>query len=378
MKKFKYLKLSNTKKLRFIDNYFKKKLYVVFLHGFMSDIEGKKPQSLLRFVKKKKLGFLALEYTGHGKSSGEFTKGNISTWTSDTKLVIKKIVKKNNFILIGSSMGSWIGLNQFKYFKKQIKGFIGIGSAPEFLTRLMWNKFSKKIKSELLIKGKTIIKSGDYEYPITYQLIKDGRKNMILNKKINTKWITYLSATSVYGNHNGEWVNEDSETKPTSTSGVKRLKAENQWLKFSSENNLPLQIFRLSGIYSVENNILKRLISGQAKIVKKENHFFSRIHVEDIANILFDSMKKFKSNEIYNISDDKPASQEEIVSYGTKLLKIKSPELLQLEALEDGMLKDFYKDSKKVDNQKVKKFFNYQFTYPTYKEGLDKIFNDIV
>ena len=197
-------------------------------------------------------------------------------------------------------------------------------------------------------------------------------------KKTNTKWITYLSATSVYGNHNGEWVNEDSETKPTSTSGVKRLKAENQWLKFSSENNLPLQIFRLSGIYSVENNILKRLISGQAKIVKKENHFFSRIHVEDIANILFDSMKKFKSNEIYNISDDKPASQEEIVSYGTKLLKIKSPELLQLEALEDGMLKDFYKDSKKVDNQKVKKFFNYQFTYPTYKEGLDKIFNDIV
>ena len=173
-------------------------------------------------------------------------------------------------------------------------------------------------------------------------------------KKTNTKWITYLSATSVYGNHNGEWVNEDSETKPTSTSGVKRLKAENQWLKFSSENNLPLQIFRLSGIYSVENNILKRLISGQAKIVKKENHFFSRIHVEDIANILFDSDEKFKSNEIYNISDDKPASQEEIVFYGTKLLKIKSPELLQLEALEDGMLKDFYKDSKKVDNQKVK------------------------
>ena len=92
-------------------------------------------------------------------------------------------------------MGSWIGLNQFKYFKKQIKGFIGIGSAPEFLTRLMWNKFSKKIKSELLIKGKTIIKSGDYEYPITYQLIKDGRKNKILNKKINTK----IKVTMIHG-----------------------------------------------------------------------------------------------------------------------------------------------------------------------------------
>ena len=158
-------------------------------------LRGKNLKVFYVSLKKKKLGFLALEYTGHGKSSGEFTKGNISTWTSDTKLVIKKIVKKNNFILIGSSMGSWIGLNQFKYFKKQIKGFIGIGSAPEFLTRLMWNKFSKKIKSELLIKGKTIIKSGDYEYPITYQLIKDGRKNKILNKKINTK----IKVTMIHG-----------------------------------------------------------------------------------------------------------------------------------------------------------------------------------
>ena len=195
MKKFKYLKISKTKKLRFIDNYFKKKLYIVFLHGFMSDIEGKKPQTLLRFAKKNKLGFLALEYSGHGKSTGKFTKGNISLWTSDTKKLIKRIVKKNNFILIGSSMGSWIGLNQFRNFKKQIKGFIGIGSAPEFLTRLMWNKFTYKIKSELQTKGKTIIKNGDYEYPITYQLIKDGKKNKVLNKKINSK----IKVTMIHG-----------------------------------------------------------------------------------------------------------------------------------------------------------------------------------
>ena len=195
MKKFKYLRISKTKKLRFIDNYFKKKLYIVFLHGFMSDIEGKKPQTFLRFAKKNKLGFLALEYSGHGKSSGEFTKGNISSWTRDTRLIIKKIVKKNNFILIGSSMGSWIGLNQFKYFKKQIRGFIGIGSAPEFLTRLMWNKFSKIIKSELTIKGITTIKSGDYEYPITYQLVRDGRKNRVFNKKINSK----IRVTMIHG-----------------------------------------------------------------------------------------------------------------------------------------------------------------------------------
>ena len=87
---------------------------------------------------------------------GKFIKGNIGLWSNDAKLSIKKIVKKNDFILIGSSMGAWIGLNQFKYYKKQIKGFIGIGSAPEFLTRLMWNKFPKKIKSELINKGETI------------------------------------------------------------------------------------------------------------------------------------------------------------------------------------------------------------------------------
>ena len=89
-------------------------------------------------------------------------------------------------------------------------------------------------------------------------------------------------------------------------------------------------------------------------------------------------MKKFKNNEIYNISDDKPASQEEIAIYGSKLLKVKTPEFIELDSLEDGMLKDFYKDSKKVNNKKVKEFFNYQFIYPTYKEGLDKIFNDII
>ena len=187
MKKYKYLKITKAKKLRYISNYYKKKLYIVFLHGFMSDIDGEKPKAFKRFAVKKKLGFLALEYSGHGKSSGEFVRGNISQWSSDTKKLIRKIVRRNNFIVIGSSMGSWIALNQFKYFEKQIKGFIGIGSAPEFLERLMWKKFPKKIKSEIKIKGIVHIKNGDYEYPITHQLIKDGRKNKVLQKKIKTK-----------------------------------------------------------------------------------------------------------------------------------------------------------------------------------------------
>ena len=195
MKKFKYLKISKTKKLRYIDNYFKKKLYIIFLPGFMSDIEGKKPQTLFKFAKKNKLGFLSLEYSGHGKSSGIFTDGNISIWSNDTKRTIKKIIKKNNFILVGSSMGAWIALNQFRYFKSQIKGFVGIGPAPEFLTRLMWDKFPKKTKRELIRTGKILIKNGGYEYPITLQLIKDGKKNKVLHKKIDSA----ICVTMIHG-----------------------------------------------------------------------------------------------------------------------------------------------------------------------------------
>ena len=195
MNKFKYLKISNNKKIRYLCNYYQSNLYIVFLHGFMSDIEGEKPKTIFRYAKKNKLGFLALEYSGHGKSSGKFTKGNISKWSRDVKITIKNIVNNNNFILVGSIMGAWLSLNQFKYFKNQIKGFLGIGSAPEFLQNLMWKKFTKKMKNETIKKGIYNLKHGNYEYPITYQLIKDGRKNKILNKKLNTK----IDVTMIHG-----------------------------------------------------------------------------------------------------------------------------------------------------------------------------------
>jgi len=169
--------------------------YIVFLHGFMSDLEGKKPKTFFNFAKKNKFGFLALEYSGHGKSSGKFTSGNISKWTNETYLLIKKILKKNKFILIGSSMGAWISLNQFKFFKKQIIGFLGIGSAPEFLENLMWKKFTKKMKLETIQNGIYNLRHGDYIYPITLQLIKDGRKNKVLNKKIISK----IQVTMIHG-----------------------------------------------------------------------------------------------------------------------------------------------------------------------------------
>ena len=184
MTNFNYIKITKTRKIRYLKHLKKNATYIVFLHGFMSDLEGKKPIAFYNFAKKNNLGFLALEYSGHGKSSGKFVEGNITKWTKDANIVIKRIVKKNKIILIGSSMGTWISINLFDSFKKQINGFLGIGSAPEFLKYLMWNKFSKKMKKEIKKKRIVNLKHGDYEYPISYQLMKDGNKNKILHKKI--------------------------------------------------------------------------------------------------------------------------------------------------------------------------------------------------
>ena len=206
MANFKFHKISNTKKIRHISKIFKKSSFIIFLHGFMSDLEGKKPNALLKFAKKNKISFLALEYSGHGKSSGKFINGNISKWSKETSILIRKYVKKKDFILIGSSMGAWVALNQFKIFKKQIKGLLGIGAAPEFLENLMWKKFTKKMKNETIKKGVYNLKHGSYEYPITFQLIKDGRKNKVLNKKYNSK----IKVTMIHG--------EKDETVPISYS----------------------------------------------------------------------------------------------------------------------------------------------------------------
>ena len=195
MNKFKYLKVSNHTRIRYLSNNYQNNLYIVFLHGFMSNIEGEKPKAIFKYAKKNKLGFLALEYSGHGKSTGKFTNGNISKWSKEVEITIKQIVKKNKFILVGSSMGAWLSLNQFKYFKEQIKGFLGIGSAPEFLQNLIWKKFTKKMKSETIKRGIYYLKHGNYEYPITHQLIKDGKKNKILNKKIRSR----IKVTTIHG-----------------------------------------------------------------------------------------------------------------------------------------------------------------------------------
>ena len=185
-KRSKYFLTPRNRKINYLLINNKSQITVVFFHGFMSDMTGKKPIAVQNFCKKQKLNFLKFEYSGHGKSSGKFTDGNISKWTNDAKSLIRSKTKKSkNLIFVGSSMGSWIALNLFSHFKKKLKAFIGIASAPEFLEELMWKKFNRKIKKIIMTKKIYHLDHGEYSYPLTKQLILDGRKNKILNNKIN-------------------------------------------------------------------------------------------------------------------------------------------------------------------------------------------------
>jgi len=187
-KRSKYFTTLSKKKIKYLYIKRNSQITVVFFHGFMSDMIGAKPSAIQKFCKKQKLNFLKFEYSGHGKSTGKFIEGNISKWTNDAKQLIKaKIEKDKVLIFVGSSMGSWIALNLFQNFKRQIKGFIGIASAPQFLEELMWKKFSKKIKKIIMTKKIYHLDHGGFVYPITKQLIIDGRKNKVLNNKINLK-----------------------------------------------------------------------------------------------------------------------------------------------------------------------------------------------
>ena len=253
-------------------------------------------------------------------------------------------------------------------------------SSKKIFNGINYNSYlfnSEKFDQNLVVK----LKEADH---ILVSIPPENQEDLVIKnfskfiESSKVKWITYLSATSVYGDHKGEWVNENSKTNPISNNGVARLKAESSWALLEKNNKLPVQIFRLSGIYSNEKNILVRLKSDDVKLINKKNHYFSRIHVDDIANILFESLSKFKSGETYNISDDQPSSSEEVTLFGAKILNIKNIQKIEVEEIKSRMLKNFYNDSKKVSNEKVKKSFNYELKFPSYIEGLNYIRDNFI
>jgi uncharacterized protein len=168
---------------KFINN--KSLTTIIFLHGLMSNIKSKKAKHLKQFVNKNKINLLLFEYSGHGKSSGKFTDFSIKNWVEDSRVIIKKLIKKNKIILVGSSMGAWIGIMLIKYFYKKIKGFVGIASAPDFTEELIWKKLSiiekNKIRENKIYKLKN---SHNNFYPVTKKFLYDGKKVLVLNKKI--------------------------------------------------------------------------------------------------------------------------------------------------------------------------------------------------
>ena len=194
-----------------------------------------------------------------------------------------------------------------------------------------------------------------------------------LLKKSKFKKLIYLSATSVYGNHNGKWVNENSKLKGRTKLGLGRKIAEKAWLKFRDLNKLDINVLRVSGIYSKENNVLKKI--SRTNIYVKEKKYFSRIRIEDLAQILkkmFFSQKKFR---VLNASDDKPATNKEVANFAAKLLKIKNLKPVPIAKFKNKMIKEFYKDSKKVSNKNMKNKLQIKLRFPSYKEGLKNLFN---
>ena len=276
------------------------------------------------------------------------------------KYFVKNLIKKNiNFELVttNSKKTSLVKLDGLQY-----KSYFFFN-----------NQYDQSLLKDLNSSNKVLI-----------SIPPKGMKDIVLTnfkenfKKNHFDWVTYLSATSVYGDKKGNWVNEETPPEPKSDNGVARINAENNWLKYFNDFNLPVQIFRLTGIYSNENNIIKRLKMGKLQLVEKKNHFFSRIHVEDIAEILTLSLKKIGAGQVFNISDNYPCSNIEIAKYAASLIKINLPKKISQDEIKNQILRNFYEVSKKVSNKKMKSFFNCTLKYPTFKEGLKNIKNHII
>ena len=136
----------------------------------------------------------------------------------------------------------------------------------------------------------------------------------------------FFSATNVYGNHNGKWVDENSKLLPSSQRGKQRLKAEKQYLLVEKTKNIPVHIFRLPGIYGPKRSIFERISSGNLLRIVKKNHYFSRIHVEDIADVVIKSFKSPTPGEVFNVTDDFPCESEKVIDFACNLLGTNRPE----------------------------------------------------
>ena len=190
----------------------------------------------------------------------------------------------------------------------------------------------------------------------------------------NIKSLTYISSTGVYGNHNGGWVDESSVLKAKSHFDKIRVKAEKQWKNFCKKNNLNLNVVRISGIYGPQRII--KFNKKQLDVVIKNNHYFSRIHVLDAARLISKIILENFYNETWNLTDDFPSSRELFLLEAIKIKNIKSFSKIPFEEYEANLsdrAKNFWLNNKRVSNFKVKKYFEYRFIFPNYRDGIKSL-----
>lgn len=200
-----------------------------------------------------------------------------------------------------------------------------------------------------------------------------NHRNQIVEAQ-NLKWIGLLGSTSVYGDYNGGWVDEESELKPVDARHQARVEQERGWLELYEKYNLSVHIFRLAGIYGPSRNQLEEVRRKTARRVHKEGQFFSRIHVDDIVQVLSASIAKRHPGSVYNVCDDEPAPSYEVVDYACRLLGMEPPAMVEWDRAglsEMGL--SFYSSNRRVRNDKIKRELGVLLKYPTYREGLDSL-----
>ncbi|MCF8470951.1 MAG: SDR family oxidoreductase [Parvibaculum sp.] len=192
------------------------------------------------------------------------------------------------------------------------------------------------------------------------------------------EWAGYLSTTGVYGDRQGGWVTEDTPLDPAVARSDRRAEAEAAWRAFAEETQLPLHIFRLSGIYGPGRNQLKSVMAGTAKRIVKAGQIFSRIHVDDIAAVLEASMARPRPGAVYNVCDDEPAPAHEVVAYAAALLGREAPPAIAFEEADlSPMARSFYMASRRVSNARIRDELGVKLTYPSYREGLTALLGTV-
>jgi len=184
-------------------------------------------------------------------------------------------------------------------------------------------------------------------------------------------WIGYLSTVGVYGDQGGRWVDETTTPKPNSARTEARVEAEKAWLAFGEETGVPVHVFRLAGIYGPGRSVFDKLKAGTARRINKDGQVFSRIHVEDIANVLEASIVRPHAGTIYNVADDEPAAPGDIVAYAAQLIGMPAPPEISFDEADlSPMARSFYEGSRRISNARIKSELGVKLRYPTYREGL--------